>query len=150
MPFQHLQQPNQWSCLTTAFAMALESTVPIMHKFLGHDGSEIWWPDNPEPYNRRGFHIQEIVHVAWLLGYNVTTFQARPVSGSAYCFKTHDVLIRPGLLVGALQSCDGVLVGEINGKHHAVAWHDGKVYDPNGYVYSIEGFGLREFFAVRK
>jgi len=143
-------QPNAWSCLPAAFAMAMGTTPAILIKQLGHDGSDVWWLDNPEPYNRRGFHIQEIVHVAWLMDWYIVCFQSQPVSGSNYCFKQHPVPIRDGLFEGALKSTSGVLVGRVNDKQHAVAWNKEQVLDPNGSTYSIDNFSIREFYGVVK
>lgn len=61
-------QPNKWSCLPTALANALRDDVRIYWDYLGHDGSEIVWPELPEPQCRRGFHIQEMVDLAYKLG----------------------------------------------------------------------------------
>lgn len=54
------KQPNNWSCLPTAFAMVCDMPVADLIKRIGHDGSERIF-DGPRP--EVGFHIQEIIHV---------------------------------------------------------------------------------------
>lgn len=53
------KQPNDWSCLVTAFAMVCDMKVEDLIAKIGHDGSEALFPP---PKVQRGFHIQEIIH----------------------------------------------------------------------------------------
>jgi len=73
-----IKQPNSWSCLLTAFAMATESTPEDLIAMIGHDGSEIIWPDLPEGYQHRAFHPEELFECALDLGFKVFTVEARP------------------------------------------------------------------------
>lgn len=57
------KNPNAWSCLPTAFAIALDVPVETIISLIGHDGSEITHAGLPEPLNRRGFHPQELIKI---------------------------------------------------------------------------------------
>ena len=39
------RSPNAWSCMPTAFAMAVNAPVEDLILSIGHDGSEKTWPD---------------------------------------------------------------------------------------------------------
>ena len=71
-------KPNRWSCSITAMAMALETPVQHLIEHLGHDGSEIVFPQLKDPMYRRGFHSQELIQLAWDWGYAVTPFELAP------------------------------------------------------------------------
>lgn len=65
---------NNWSCLPAAFAKCIGISLKEMIRYIGHDGGAVAWPSYPSPLNRRGFHIQEILHVVHML-----EFSAMPV-----------------------------------------------------------------------
>lgn len=139
---RHLIQPNRWTCLPTSFAMVLCRTLDEILAGVGHDGSEILWPDLPEPRCRRGFHIQEMISYAWSQGFTVTPFQAVP--RLAPDDLETPVSIRP--LVDLRQILDGriaVLTGlSGRGSPHAVAWDGKLIRDPNGETYGLDKFAL--------
>jgi hypothetical protein len=66
-----MRQPTPWSCLPTAFAMTSGVSMKEILEVIGHDGSEICWPDLEEPFCRRGFCVQEIVVAGLILGFSV-------------------------------------------------------------------------------
>lgn len=125
--------------------MVCGNPVKDVFEKVGHDGGEIVWPDNPEPKNRRGFGLNEMimyghrwgVHFlpvipAWPLtqGENDTTFFATvPEWWPDMMFMQHD----------------GVLIG----KHHAVAWDSKQqlILDPNGTKYPRHMFSMEVFWA---
>ena len=72
-------KPNKWSCAVTAFAMALHVPVQELIQEIGHDGSEIVFPELEEPMRRRGFHSQELIYAAWKRGFTVTPIELMPV-----------------------------------------------------------------------
>ena len=43
------QRPEPWMCMPLAFAMALDMPVADLLAAIGHDGSEIVFPNLPEP-----------------------------------------------------------------------------------------------------
>lgn len=73
-----LKNPNAWSCLPTAFAIALGVSVEAVIAVVGHDGSEITHAGLPEPLNRRGFHPQEMIKMCLKDGMSVTSVELAP------------------------------------------------------------------------
>lgn len=142
-------QPNQWSCLPTAFAIALDMPVDEFLRYLSHNGSEIIWPQLSEPGCRRGFHIQECIRVLDRLGYTVTPFEAVPCHAPSMDLPPYRLLFGGSELAALKQfeiiinSSFGVLTG-LSRVGHAVAYERGTVCDPslpivNGiYRYSSE------------
>ena len=68
---------ERWQCAVTAFAMALDVPVAQLIERVGHDGGQIVFPNLPEPANRRGHNIYELIQVALDLGYAVTPVPLR-------------------------------------------------------------------------
>ncbi len=145
------KSPNRWSCLPTSFAMALNVSVDAVVVQLGHDGSEIVWPSQPEPYRRRGFHVQELILLSWHLGYSVTPFEACPVSQSRPDASPIEiVLVEPVAqrMSSVMRGCVGVVTGETRlGQAHA--WDGESCCDPNGTTYGIENFRMMCFWAIK-
>jgi hypothetical protein len=150
-----LKKPHPWSCILSAFAMALDKTNEEVSAAIGHDGSEIIFPDLPEPMCRRGFHHQELIHAALLYGYSVTPFelipalQSTPQAGSPPKVVTIDSAMRRHtfqILVGGFK---GVLTGRGFKCHHAVAFDHGAIFDPDGdtYQFSFSECERRRFYA---
>lgn len=131
----HLIQPNRWSCLPTSFAMACNVPLEKILEIIGHDGSQIIWPELPEPKRRRTFHVQECIWAAWKLGFCVTTFEAAP----QLAVSEYDVIeLLTTYDYADLLSRKGVMTGIVNGNRHAVAYNDQVVYDPNGTIYKFK------------
>jgi len=139
------QQPNRWSCLPTAFAMAFNIPVAKFIKLIGHDGSEIIFPDMSEPYSRRSFHIQEMLRLSLINGFSVTELQPKPVSsvrGELYALPYSKEEFEY-----YLKTYTGVLVG----KTHAVYWDGTYILDPDcGRPYPIDKFNINMFFVINK
>lgn len=128
--------------------LGLETIKPILD-IVGHDGSEIIHLDLPEPQKRRSFNFTEIAIAALALGkslthlahVNVTTTRDRKFFAPVFD------------LVNLLPYYDGIILGHppnsIN--NHAVSWNreEEKIYDPNGTIYSPDGFDIRHFLVVR-
>jgi len=127
-------QPNRWSCLATSFAMALDIPVAQFFDLVGHDGSEILYPELPEPVCRRGIHVQEAIEVAWTLGYSSTPFELFPQSRTSPGGPTHVVKFPTGNW-DRFSSQIGCRKGVIEcvtqiGNGHAVAFLENVIYDP--------------------
>lgn len=139
-------QPNSWSCLPTAFAMILQCEPREIFEIIDHDGSEILYPDQPDPNCRRGFHLQEMFDVSvHFLQYPVVIEPVphvlvgevmRPIPMPENRFE-HYLQLRPGVLLGCHET----------GKNHAVAWDGDKVFDPRGQKYEIDEFNIDVFIA---
>lgn len=141
-------QPNDWSCLVTAFSMATDIDFNTFIEHIGHDGSEIIYPDLGEPFWRRSFHEQEVINVALLHGLSVTRIDRKPQS---YVDETHSFNLPNVYLKDYLEKYTGVLVG-IGSKNtpHAVAWDGYNVIDPNGTIYKIANFRIWTFYIICK
>lgn len=118
------KQPNEWTCLPTAFAMLLDVPVSEVLSWLGREGDE------------GGFHPQELIEWA-LLEHCVplVILEADPEWGGQAKFQEMHTW---------LAAYDGVIVNE----KHAAAWIDEKVYDPNFTVSTLDKFGKVEVFVV--
>lgn len=117
------RQPNSFSCFPTAFAIIIGVPVEEIFQKAGHDGSEIIWPSCPEPYNRRGFHPQELVYVARSYGWAVSTYEYSPqLQGQTV------INVRCSIpIIGNF----AVLGGYNDRKErHAVAWDGYSIIDP--------------------
>ena len=142
------KQPNSWSCLVTAFAMAMDIPVEQLINELGHNGSEILWPNYPEPLRRRAFSFDEMMYLAYESGYTVMLFNKEWNSRPRY--EAQPLLKEPPQEYwnDVLSNNIGVLSGRINGQRHAVAYEKGNCYDPNGTIYPIEKFSIETFWAL--
>lgn len=142
---------NFWSCLPSAFAMILDIPVEVIIQMVGHDGSEIWWPGQAEPYCRRGFHPQELIHVCEQIGVYVTEFQPRPSSCSLNPNETKEIIGLEKAFEAVLIQSQGVLTGvTLNGNRHSIAFDHGIVGDPNGLITKIDDFTIESFWRVIK
>lgn len=113
--------------------MVLEMSLERMLDRIGHDGSEIIYPDLPEPRCRRSFHVQECLQVLDALGYAATAFDA---IGMLVTDDVHQTEISFATdFENHLQTSNGVIMGQGCHNRHAVAIADKMIYDPNGYEY---------------
>ena len=137
-------KPNPWSCCPTAWAMALEIPVAELIAEIGHDGSEIAFPTQPSPANRRGFHSQEMIRIAIQHNLAPVPLELFPVlcpnnrSGEGYipvCIR-HD-MTNLAYFDNAIIHGKGILecMSDL-GHKHAVAFERGNIFDPEGYPYS--------------
>jgi hypothetical protein len=140
-------QPNNWSCLLTSFGIVLDVQDSKLIELIGHDGSEIIYPDNPEPHNHRGFHIQEMIMAAYKLGFMVTPFEPRASLREVHKFRS--IVIEQDI-ESILWANTGVLTGmnKFN-QRHAIAWDGIRVYDPGGLIIkTLEDFQIECFWTV--
>lgn len=156
------KQPNNWTCLSTSFAMILDLSVQDLFKYIGHDGSRKVWNLDDDRYNRQGHHIQEIYDICHQLKYCVYPIDVCPGFQHFY----PDVKETPRLwsdklceerISVYLRNHDGVLVGTVNGGiGHAVAYHGSLVYDPRSNapkslaLGDFHEFTLSTFYIVHK
>lgn len=128
-----LVQPNSWSCFPTALAMVARVPLEDVLRIIGHDGSDILYPQyTTDPYPRRAFNSQDIMYAGLKLGIALVPFD--------------DFYYEPtGKDEGGIQhSCkeitdklclthDAVIIGEMRGSNHAVAWNSGRqlIHDPS-------------------
>jgi hypothetical protein len=132
---------KQWQCVPTAFATALDMTLADLLNEIGHDGSEIINSNLPEPFCRKGFHIQELIDACLRYGFAVTPVELYPVTKHYEYYYSNFGTNEPVLwhrFYLAICSSKGVIECQCDdGKGHAVAYEHGKIYDPDGYDYWI-------------
>lgn len=153
-----IQTGDKWSCLPCSFAMAIGIPVEKLIKMIGHDGSDE--PYDELPGQKAGFHEQECIEVLQRLGYACTPIEIVPQMMPALrgpirpiWFPLKQLTAAPedwnwqrfirhlkdtrGVITGVTKRANGVI-------GHAVAWK-GVIYDPRGYMYTIEEAGNYNF-----
>lgn len=149
MQIQIQIQPNKWSCLPTAFAMAIDVPVAKVIEDICHDGSKIIFPEYDDPFCRRSFHIQELTDICLKRGFAVVPIENQPISEA----KNHqyNVPVHNKRLEYYLVNYTGVLIGMIQtDRPHAVAWNGHRILDPNGTDYNVIDFRIDIFFLIIK
>ncbi len=116
--------PRTWQCLPNAFAKATGYHLDEIIEAVGHDGSEIVEPGKLEPYNRRGFLLEELTEALWNLGWAVTIF--RSVVIPVCLGDERDVIYRD--IQPYMWGNVGVVCGVFDNTYHAEYW-DGAVYE---------------------
>ena len=143
------KQPNHWSCLPTAFAIATEMPVSKIIEMIGHDGGErVFSGKRPE----RSFHIGEISILALRLGFSLTpVFNLLTRGNRETGQKHHQYLDLNKLLQEDFREYRSIMCGIFPGGPHAVAHEGGMIYDPNGtsYPYDSKIITVEQFWVVR-
>ena len=144
---KYQKQPNRWSCLPTAFAMALDIPVEEVFEFCGHDGSATVFPDCVDPHCRQSFHIQEMIDLCYFHQKLVTqidcVLSSANIGGQQYVVKNDRERV-----LAYMREYHGVLVGSVNGHPHAVVWV-GHIVDPDNVPYDVDNFDIRSFFIIK-
>jgi hypothetical protein len=145
-------QPNRWSCILTAFAIILDIDQKDLIKEIGHDGSEEWWPTAKYPYNKRGFHIQELIDCCLRRSYAVTQIEPQPCVFSPEENKIREIDLGEKRFQDILSNNIGVILGKTKtGSRHALSWFKDFAINPaNGLKTDINGFNIQYFFLVFK
>jgi len=131
-----IRQPNKWSCTACAFAMACGITLEEFIKRIGHDGSEILFPNLPEPQRRKGFPFPECVQVCLNLNFSATPIDFNPI-----CFNDpdHSYELNQGYFIyDMLREFRGVISGKGIRTYHTVGWDTKRIYDPSLGSYDLE------------
>lgn len=136
------RNPNDWSCLPTAFAMAIDHTPEWFIEEIGHDGSD-------EPYAKpglkAGFHEQECIEVLQRWGYACTPIEIGPMISphhdlhdARHIYFGSEMTANWERLLRHLKGAQGVLTGVYKNTGHAVAWDGAEIYDPMWRCYLLE------------
>lgn len=130
--------------------MLAETDLVCVLELFGHDGSQLIWPDLPEPKCRLGFAVNEMVMVAYRLDCDlipvIPEWPSRPDKNSAEFL----VKVDPVWVEEMYSTYDGILIGRSCSKNeHAVCWdHDRNlILDPNGTSYPRSMFLTEQFWA---
>lgn len=121
-------------CMIKSLALALRKPVEELVEILGHDGSEVIWPDNPPPTCYKGFHPQELIDITIKCGRRPTWIELNPsIQGTIDSFPTpiyepHKARER---WVSYVSPNSGVLIGTYSKGRHAWAKIGSIIKDPN-------------------
>ena len=150
-------KPNRWSCVVTAFAMAIDIPVTDFIREVGHDGSELIVPFAPEPSGRKGFHVQECITVALAHGFAATPIELFPssryvgdhIKSITFPPATHTCDGNWERFTAHIYSGRGVLTGAGRSTFHAVGFDRGEIHDPDdgsSFNYSRQACESRGFY----
>jgi hypothetical protein len=118
--------------------MALDMPIADLLAAIGHDGSEIVFPNLSEPLCRRCFHIQEPIQVALARGFAVTPVELFPVLQPTEGGPHKTVLYADNnwrRFEETIRASRGVIDGRGVRFGHVVAYDHGRICDPKGSVY---------------
>jgi len=142
-----LKQPDD-SCLLYSTAMILDIEPQHLIRCIGHDGQQVWWPENKHTsYKKRSFHIQEIIEVCLSFGHGLCPIEIDPCSAPGNDPGNYKRICEDGeeRFKRLINGKRGILIGKTkSGMGHACAWDGEKVYDPNGYIYPLDDFESHE------
>jgi hypothetical protein len=120
--------------------MVMDIEIQELIDGIGHDGSEIVFPDLREPMCRAGFDIQEIIDFALNCGWSITPIETIPVVTSDGV-QTRELFEREkayARVENYLKRYNGVVYGQRWDQNwwHVVAWDSEKQLwlDPSGPV----------------
>jgi len=144
--------PNKWSCLLVSFAQILDVDFKELINYIGHNGSELLFPDDPrgDPYTRRSFNVQEIIdYVLNETLYSVTEICEPVISCNG--LNIHERPMDVQRLRNYMTIFDGVLLGTAQtGNPHAISIYQGIGYDTNGMCYSkLDWFDPHTYYVVQ-
>lgn len=146
---QLIKQPNEWSCCACAFAMVCNLTLDGVILGIGHNGSEVLFPDLPEPLCRKGFPFPECIRLCLYRGLSVTPVDFEPecTPDGEHCF----TLDHREYVYDMLDRYQGVIQGQGNKALHTVAWDRKQIYDSSIGIYDFENpyFTPERFWIVK-
>ena len=138
------------NCLLYAAAMVLDAKPSDICAAVGHNGNDIWWPDEVGAKRLRSHHPQEIIDYAALLGFTFVKIVAIPRIGwtEETCKPIFvDPMIR---LERWLRGRVAILLVASGNLNHAVAWDGETIYDPRGYTKSIDDYEIESAYILAK
>jgi hypothetical protein len=141
-------QPNAWSCLPTAFAIATGISLETLLQRIGHDGSSLLFNDASFPHDRRAFHVQEIIDALYDFHIFVSEIECCPrLCGKEMTYSIFDNYVIQSRWNKYSKNHNLVL---INNKH-AVAWSykDKRIIDPSGHDCPLEKFPFHAYFLIQ-
>ena len=149
-----IPQRNRWSCSIAAAAMVTGLTIHDFIKYIGHDGSDIVFPDLPSPLCRKGFTTAEIIDAAMSLGWSVTNIECYPVA-TPDGVHTRDVYSENKIksrMEHYFKHYSGVAIGErLDGRYwHCVAWDKDRWFDPSGPITTTCPINPAQFLIFQK
>lgn len=133
--------------------MLLDEAPSVLCNEMGHNGQEIWWKI-PGPEGFRGHHIQEIQDCFLRRGKALAKIDLYPRSAPSTVPQAYRLVWTmqeaEERFEGIITNRPAILIGQapFTQVGHAVAWDGKQVYDPNGRVYEIDQFTIKEAWLV--
>jgi hypothetical protein len=113
-----------------SLSIALNKPLNKIIKVIGHDGSDIIWPDNPEPTNRRGFHPQELMDACLKFNRAPVWIERRPCSVGRVGSEPFNIYDSDDRWLELVAQGSGVLFGSVLAGRHAWAKLGPWIKDP--------------------
>lgn len=135
------------NCFIKAMSMVTGINEAKIIKQVGHDGTQIVFPNARFPYCCRGFHKQELIDVAIKNQWMVITVQSNP-GLSPFVGDDPDFSI-PWDLAWYLDNFDGIICGANSDRSHAVAWVNKQLIDKGKVIETID-FEIIEFLGFKR
>lgn len=132
-------QPTKWSCTLAAFAMVSKTPIDVLEEWIGHDGSELIFPELGDR-GRRAFTAQECMMALFKhrrLAFLTIEMDLDCILSPDHIFAIHCPI---ETLQEYLTDNDAVLSGQLHGKQHSLAWcSESKILlDPSGFRYPLD------------
>lgn len=130
--------------------MLLNEDPDTLAAEIGHRGLEVLWPDVPKPGCYRGLHIQEILDLCLRRGYGLVQVQFLPRSGPRSHPQYWTLIYESPVerFLKHITGRPGLIYGQLRGSFHAYAWDGVMVYDPNGYIRTLESIDILEAYLL--
>lgn len=144
------ESPNKWSCLPAAFSTCTGIPFSTLLEKIGHDGSEVVFPDLEEPDCRRGFVGQELTLALLDFGFVFGSFESQPIG---YLDETHHYALQAAESLPAIMSDSIGVIGcviKTTGKLHSVAWDGTQCYDPIGFIRPLDFYEVQIYYRLGK
>lgn len=142
--------PSYFSCMPTAFAIALDVPVRKLMAELGFDGNAIIFDDAEEPECRRAWHLQDLIKCCLLRGFAPVVVEAVPsvlVNG-----EVRDIPLPEDYntrIASFMNHYKGVVMGTTpQGRRHALAWEQPFFYNTDGTSSQDTELEVQEFVAL--
>ncbi len=130
------KQIEKWQCAVTSFAMAMDMPVSELIEMIGHDGGEIMFPSKPDPQNRRGHNVYELIRFALSLDFAVTPIPLHPASkpfdNSTEVIGIFEDHSDWNFFTNQLATSQGTIECAGPRGNHMIAYDHNLIYDPRG------------------
>lgn len=137
-----LQKQIDANCLVYSVAMLLDEPAENLFNEIGHRGDTIIWPELPPPRRYKGININEVQDCVLRRGRGLVPIDKHP-SNSPYDDGSQSVRVLEfphniQRFYGYLEKYPALLIMD----NHACAWdlETQKVYDPNGFIESLQRY----------
>lgn len=136
-----IKSTDNYSCGLVSMAMLLDETPEALALELGHNGGEMFWPNEKEPECFRGFSNQEFIDLCFDRNLALIEIIAEPAifNHRGQPKKIWEAEKIEQRISNYMAGNAGMIIGVLeSGARHAVAWDGQRVFDPIGFIYRFE------------